>query len=585
MRQWWMCTSGRASDPSWSALSLAARGLLATLEDSAASTSTAKQNTADKVQLPPGGLDAYLSTVARGRAIKTAREALAELSAAGWFVVDGSELVLRGRVGGPPAQRAKAAPTPAARSPETIRADRSYFNRRERAFKNVPPGVTWDEWVATPDGAAYRQHEAPRCGPLSPPVGDVATEPATLSATPRATHGTPGNVGVLNVAEEKIEREDTHTTRVRARTREGDSTDPGEPATAEVDPAAVVESINRRSKGLLKLRTYGDERAFGAFGAAVRAAVCDGVSVDLIERIGDHAAHGGFAWRTKVPLSLDVIAKELSATLTAVDACNDCNGLPAEWDQGIGEKPDETDPWGRAIRNSTWWFAFVKGSGGRINEVSAKLHNTIETNLVAANLTRDEAERLGAFACEPRQWAKNCRDIDLTRPPTLQELAKFDCAALAACINKFRAVDRGAMERERRNSEHEKREREKAQHAAEELERAKVAREAVARGRPLFAAFLDSAWVHLVPTEEHAASIDAVLRELDVDVDIARAVALSVAGIRACLRADMARIRDRTLSPDARYANAVRFDELTADDCAELRAAIERYRTRATGAA
>ncbi len=576
-RPWWKCPRGRASLPLWSSLSLAARGLLATFDDAA----NINIGDPEPIDLPAGGLDAYLETIAGRRGLKTARAALAELDAAGWFTVEGDALVVhrhpvrRGRSESPVAPSRR-------RSEDSLRSERHYFSRRERAFKSFPPGLTWDAYIATPEGVAYLNGAAPR-PPASLPSHGVATEPATLPATLPATHGTPANTGTLDVAGGEIEREEreTHTTRVRAHAREGDSQEPEPGEASEVDPGAVIDAINERSQGRLKLQTYGDARPLRVFGDAVRAAVAGGVSVDLIERIGEHAAHGGFAWRTKVPLSLDVIAKDLSSILHTIDACPDCNGLPDERDDDIENerrRREAPDMWDIAIRKeaerNSLWSALVAGSGGRIFGATEKIHDVIEKALHAAKMSHDEARRLGAFACNPKAWAQTCRDIDRERAPTLQELAGFNNAALAACISKFREVE----EYNERQLQRARAEQEKARADKERAAHAQAAREAATQGRPLFAAFLDGAKFATAPTAEHAAAIDAVLSAERLDAADARSVGDMTAGYGwiKSHRANEGTPRRPVLPSLA---------ELTANDCAELRAAIDRRRAiaRATG--
>ena len=111
---------------------------------------------------------------------------------------------LRGPGGGePPTQKRKAEPgapslssvppPPSAsapvRSPSTLRAARHYFEHRERRFRDVPTGVTWEAWLASPEGVAWSE------GDTSETVAGVARNtrnakrnapqhPATVGATP-----------------------------------------------------------------------------------------------------------------------------------------------------------------------------------------------------------------------------------------------------------------------------------------------------------------------------------------------------------------------------------------------------------------
>lgn len=99
MRGWWQCPSGLGSDARWRALSLAARGLLATLADAADGTGEVIVG-----RLP---LAAVLRGMAPGEASE-AREALwSELTAAGLVDLDGP-VILVTLPGGVPVARAKA---------------------------------------------------------------------------------------------------------------------------------------------------------------------------------------------------------------------------------------------------------------------------------------------------------------------------------------------------------------------------------------------------------------------------------------------------------------------------------------------
>ena len=156
MRGWWQCPSGLGSDVRWRALSLAARGLLATLADAADGTG----------EVVTGRVP--LATVLRGMApgeTAEAREALwSELTAAELVEVDGpvilvtlpcGAVVARGEAvrGDDAAERVEAAAEAqggAQEARDTMAALRALFSRR--GMKTAEAKLAWlatDEGVAT----------------------------------------------------------------------------------------------------------------------------------------------------------------------------------------------------------------------------------------------------------------------------------------------------------------------------------------------------------------------------------------------------------------------------------------------------
>ncbi len=182
MRGWWQCPSGLGSDVRWRALSLAARGMLATLADAADGTG--------EVSIGRMPLAAVLRGMAPGEAPE-AREALwAELTAAGLVDLDGP-VILVTLPGGAPVARGEAlrgdddaADVEAAGEPQdgaqgsrdTLAALRAAFSRR-----GLKTAETRLAWLASDEGAKV--------------VARLEVDPAAARAMAERTGRNPGRFG------------------------------------------------------------------------------------------------------------------------------------------------------------------------------------------------------------------------------------------------------------------------------------------------------------------------------------------------------------------------------------------------------
>jgi hypothetical protein len=70
---------------------------------------------------------------------------------------------------------------------KVLKNARCYFKKRERRWRDVPQGVSFESWLASPDGLAWQTEQ----GMVAPVADTVATSPATNSATD-ATTAQPG---------------------------------------------------------------------------------------------------------------------------------------------------------------------------------------------------------------------------------------------------------------------------------------------------------------------------------------------------------------------------------------------------------
>lgn len=450
---WWKCPAHRAANPVWSALSLAARGLLATFDDAG--------DNEGRFTLPPGGLDAYVVSVAGARgakAVKAAREALAELEAGGWFTVDGAVVVLHRH----PAPRA-VAPTVRPLDAAAVRMLRFYFTRRVRAFRDFPPGLTWESYLETPEGLAALQGHPPRPPPATPETS-VATPPASscnASATPLqrppATPETLTNAGTQGVATDADRQIDTHTAHARERAREGEDPPEGD----ETEPRTVIATINERSQGRLTLQTLGGAaKLLPAFGDALRLAMSEGVTLEDVHRIGDHAAHDGFRWR-HAPVDLKWLSRDLPSVLSGVVNCAECSSAQNardSWEDmtNVTEQRLARERLGAALVTAdarpTMADAFLAGCATfgekRVDGVPDAMRASIEETIQRAKLNRREALLLGAAVANPERMGELGFG---RRAPTLQELTRDDGARLLACVEALRresAARREAAARE-----------------------------------------------------------------------------------------------------------------------------------------
>lgn len=182
MRGWWQCPSGLGSDVRWQALSLAARGLLATLADAADGTG--------EVSIGRVPLAAVMRGMAPGETSEV-REALwTELTDAGLVDLDGPVIlvtlpggvpVARGEVvrGDDGAERVEAAGEPqdgAQGARDTMAALRTAFSRR-----GLKTAETRLAWLATDEGAKV--------------VARLGVDPAAARAMAERTGRNPGRFG------------------------------------------------------------------------------------------------------------------------------------------------------------------------------------------------------------------------------------------------------------------------------------------------------------------------------------------------------------------------------------------------------
>ena len=200
---WWKCSSGRASDVLWQGLTFAARGLLATLEDAADGSGSVPM---------PDGTEALARVVGGWQGADQVLLLLAELERAGRVVVDheGHQLLLPHTVrddeprkpsASARAQSARDGSRVSAEGPrKPTRQERHSFKCRERIWRDVPADMTWDAWLATPEGATWLRRSAT-------PRATLATVAATPLATVAATLATPPLPHTLSPQKEQKDRE------------------------------------------------------------------------------------------------------------------------------------------------------------------------------------------------------------------------------------------------------------------------------------------------------------------------------------------------------------------------------------------
>jgi hypothetical protein len=180
VRGWWKCPSGRASDVRWASLTFAARGFLATLEDAAdGAASVPVVGSVDHLCAVLGGH--HGASVARSLFDEVVKSGLVEVLDAPARVAFVAPPFAEMQFHSPPVPPDLSATPPEPGAARKItRQDRHSFNRRVRAWRDVPPGVTLEEWLRTPEGVAWSRRSAT--------VG--ASQPATLATPATVAHAT-----------------------------------------------------------------------------------------------------------------------------------------------------------------------------------------------------------------------------------------------------------------------------------------------------------------------------------------------------------------------------------------------------------
>lgn len=227
---WWVpFPADFLSDPRVKVLTLAARGVLASLIVQARGDAT----------LPYVNHHTHTGTVAvialrEGAPADPDAAVGAEvvaLEAAGLLSWDDAArtLHLHLTAAAPPRPRTAAAPSAPAptrtkpsdsRAAASLRAARSYFARRQRQWATVPAGVTWEEWAASPEGLAWAERNgveaatplaatATRCGnaPATPP----RNAPATPLQRPPLPHTPSPQKDQKERGKEKLNTPNTHS--------------------------------------------------------------------------------------------------------------------------------------------------------------------------------------------------------------------------------------------------------------------------------------------------------------------------------------------------------------------------------------
>ena len=145
-------------DPRACALSIPARYLLHTLYLRAAHD----RQTVPVGQLTPEGVaSAILGPEHRGAGSELVASGLVRSEGGVWrlaVTVDGDGFGPRPEAldATPAAPRgASSQPVASGRSAAQLRRARYFFERRARTWRDVPAGVSWESWCATPEGAAW----------------------------------------------------------------------------------------------------------------------------------------------------------------------------------------------------------------------------------------------------------------------------------------------------------------------------------------------------------------------------------------------------------------------------------------------
>ena len=392
MKGWWKCSSGRASDVRWAGLSFAARGLLATLEDAADGSGSVPM---------PDGTEALARVVGGWQGADQVLLLLAELERAGRVVVDheGRQLLLPHAVREDelrkPAPRARAVAADDGAEEHTgrrkvTRAHKLYFARRERCWRDVPAGVTFDAWLATPEGVLWLDGGTGDGTPESVPRNGGGT----FRGTGRNGGGTPLPSHTLPSQKEQRDRENasdagahepgdtpdaertdpsrngggtfrgTHTERnaersatvppprcatVEMTTARGDNSNlqPIIPTVERVgeafDTLDLLSKMSVASDGLVSM-TAGSSAEVSAFAGAVRGYLANGATLASVVAATAHLQHGHWTQRqrrTVLPVARLTApgpggrASVLSDLMAEATTCARCKG---------GEAPPKPAP-------------------------------------------------------------------------------------------------------------------------------------------------------------------------------------------------------------------------------------------------
>lgn len=319
MNPWTPLPLGLATDLRATRLPLAARGALLDLY-------LAAHASADRAVVAVGAGDPV--SIARQLWGAAGPAALAALLAAGLVATEPGAWRLA-LVAGPGSEVstpfiADASPTDDPRRSARYRDARYRFARRERRWADVPAGVTWEAWLASPEGQAWERGDATRDGGATP--CDASRDgAATMAATPcdgdasQPCDASPSH----SPSSQKTEKEgkETHNTPSPERaTRDGGATPcdasrdgaatpppPLSPAPAPVVSCPTVEATGvDAERALLALRTRApkalswshDSATLAAWQRAVRD--LDGhiptLTLASYELAGDWLAAGGLGW-------------------------------------------------------------------------------------------------------------------------------------------------------------------------------------------------------------------------------------------------------------------------------------------------
>lgn len=333
---WWVpFPADFLSDPRVKVLSLAARGVLASLIVQARGEPT----------IPYVNHHTHTGTVAvialrEGAPADPDAAVGAEvvaLEAAGLLSWDDAArtLHLHLTAAAPPRPRTAAAPSAPAptrtkpsdsRAAASLRAARSYFARRQRQWATVPAGVTWEEWAASPEGLAWAERSgveaatATRCG--NAPATPLRNAPATPLQRPPLPHTPSPQKDQKERGKEKLHTPNTHSATPHATPPvvlpQRPATPP--PATPLQRPPSVAAAaapergvcVSVESTGvdhehaLLALRTRAPKAVSWSYDSATLAAWqrvvrdLDGhipaLTLASYETLGDWLAAGGLGW-------------------------------------------------------------------------------------------------------------------------------------------------------------------------------------------------------------------------------------------------------------------------------------------------
>lgn len=299
-------------------------------------------------------------------------DAVTELVDGGLLIVDGDALRLAGWVylDGAPQPRPSIPPPPARDAPPdgprrpgrprkgaepidgTESKRRTRFERREGSFRDVPEGVTYEEWTAgklpadrreTPPGnsptpgnsAGKLRRETPAGGRASDPEDQKDAEKKTGegdSGAPARRETSPGNPPTLAGKLTDVRRE------TLARCPTVESTDP-------LDADVVLDQMRAASGGRFSSAAVSTQMQ--AFGALARELIARGhATPDALVRAAGHAPHVGWITRLPGPLTVQRLCADegrvLVELLTGAATCATCGGDPLA--SGVFEAPEPAAP-------------------------------------------------------------------------------------------------------------------------------------------------------------------------------------------------------------------------------------------------